>query len=202
MNEVECVARSSNHLRNSSRALLKRFSRNERGATAIEFAMVLGPFLIFVFGIFALGLHYLATNSIERAVFSASRAIRTGQAQKAAMTADQFKAAVCQEAAPYIDCNMLKVHIQNKDSWDQITPVNCIDNKQMAGSGSGSDMIGDRAGGASKIVLVTACYEWTTAKYIPYLMKDEKGEWRRDPPLESGNMVLQSATVFRTEPYE
>lgn len=201
MSEVDSVARPASRSR-SSKQLLMRFSRNDRGTTAIEFALVLGPFLIFVFGIFALGLHYLATNSLERAVFSASRAIRTGQAQKALMTAEQFKANVCQEAAPYIDCNMLQVHIQNKDSWNQITPVNCIANKELASGGNASDTIGDTAGGASKIVMVTACYEWTTAKFIPYLMKDEKGEWRRDPPLDSGNMVLQSATVFRTEPYE
>ena len=196
MSKVNCVKN-----RRCS-GLLGRFHDNQRGTTAIEYAMVAGPFLMFVFGIFALGLHYLATNSIERAVFTASRAIRTGQAQKSSMTANEFKAAVCAEAAPYIDCNMLQVHIQNKDTWNEITPTNCINNGSMASGGNGSDVIGDRAGGASKIVMVTACYEWITAKYIPYYMKDENGEWRTTPPLESGNMVLQAATVFRTEPYE
>jgi Flp pilus assembly protein TadG len=188
--------------RKSGMSVLGRFRSNSEGATAVEFALVAGPFLMFIFGIFTLGLHYLATNSLERGVFSASRAIRTGQAQKAAMTKTEFKQRVCDEAAPYIDCNMLQIHVQNRDSWDQIAPKNCIENGEMASSGNGGDVIGSTSGGASKIVMVTACYEWTTAKYIPYFLKDEKGDWRTAPSLTSGNSVLQAATVFRTEPYE
>ncbi|MGD9783075.1 MAG: TadE/TadG family type IV pilus assembly protein [Hyphomicrobiaceae bacterium] len=184
------------------RRLIGRFALSTDGSTAVEFAMVLGPFLIFVFGIFALGLHYLATNSLERAVFNASRLIRTGQAQKSEMSVAEFKNMVCQEAQPYIDCNHLQVHVQNEDSWEDITPVSCIDGGALAGSGNAADKIGDRAGGSSKIVMVTACYEWLLAQNIPYFMKDEDGNWRRAPELSSGGMLLQAATVFRTEPYQ
>lgn len=179
----------------------KRFIRSTHGSTAIEFAIVLGPFLLFVFGVFAIGLHYLATNSLERAVFTASRAVRTGIAQKSNMTADEFKQMVCTEAAPHIDCTKLQVHVQNADSWDEIDPINCVNNGQLASSGSGSDTIGDKAGGASKIVMVTACYDWDAAKSIPYFMKDKDGN-NRGTALASGGMLMQAAVVFRTEPYE
>ncbi|MCB1519596.1 MAG: pilus assembly protein [Hyphomicrobiaceae bacterium] len=188
--------------RKTAGSVFSRFILNSRGSTAVEFALVLGPFLIFVFGIFALGLHYLATNSLERAVFNASRLIRTGQAQKAEMPVSEFKQQICDEAQPYIDCNHLQVHVQNEDSWEDIAPINCIDGGQLATSGNGSDKIGDRAGGSSKIVMVTACYEWLLAQKIPFFMKDEHGEWRTTPELASGGMLMQAATVFRTEPYE
>ncbi len=179
----------------------KRFIRSTRGSTAIEFAIVLGPFLLFVFGVFAIGLHYLATNSLERAVFTASRAVRTGIAQKTNMTAEEFKQLVCTESAPHIDCTKLQVHVQNADNWDQINPIGCVADGQLASSGSGSDTIGDKAGGASKIVMVTACYDWDAAKSIPFFMKDKEGN-ARTGVLASGGMLMQAAVVFRTEPYE
>lgn len=182
--------------------LASRFARCSRGSTAVEFAIVLGPFLVFVFGIFALGLHYLATNSLERAVFSASRLIRTGQAQKAEMPVSEFKDIVCTEAAPYIDCNHLRIHVQNAATWDQINPTACINNGQLAQSGNDADKIGDRSGQQGRIVLVTACYEWMMAQNIPYFMKDEEGNWRTTPELSSGAMLMQASTVFRTEPYQ
>lgn len=186
------------------RALSARFAGNERGATAIEFALVLAPFLAFVFGIITIGLHYLATNSIEKAVFDASRQIRTGQAQKANMTAEQFKTLVCNLAAPHIDCNALEIHMSSYDNWKDVTPPTCIDgaNNNLASSGSGTDKIGDKAGGASKKVLVTACYDWKVAKYLPYLIHDNKGNRRTQSQLASGGMLLQATAIFQTEPYE
>jgi len=183
-------------------SMLRRLTRCRKGSTAIEFALVLGPFLIFVFGIFALGLHYLATNSLERAVFNSSRLIRTGQAQKANMPVSEFKQKVCDEAKPYIDCAHLQIHVQNADSWDQIVPTNCIDNGQLKVSGNDSDTIGSLSGAQSKIVLVTVCYEWLLAKSLPFFLKDEHGNWRTTPDLASGGLLLQASSVFRTEPYQ
>ena len=59
----------------------RRWQRDDRGATAIEFAMVAMPFFMFCFGILGVGLHYFSTNSLEHAVEAAARKIRTGQAQ-------------------------------------------------------------------------------------------------------------------------
>lgn len=182
--------------------MAEKFLLNSRGSTAIEFAIVLGPFLLFVFGVFAIGLHYLATNSLERAVFTASRAVRTGIAQKANMTVDQFKQMVCSESAPHIDCNKLQVHVQNADNWNDIDPATCVSDGQLTSPGSGSDTIGSKAGGASKIVMVTACYDWDAAKSIPYFMKDKEGNARSPYTLASGGLLMQAAVVFRTEPYE
>lgn len=185
-------------------AIRSRFLGDRGGSTAVEFAMIAFPFLLFVFGIFGIGLQYLATNSLDRAVFAASRAVRTGIAQKSEMTADEFKTMLCQEAAPHINCNKLQLHIQNEDSWEDIQPVNCIDGSgHLASGGNGSDKIGDRAGGASKIVMVTACYNWEASLAIPYYVKDREGNLRSPATkVDGGGLLLQSSVVFRTEPYE
>jgi Flp pilus assembly protein TadG len=182
----------------------RRFSKNDEGTTAIEFALVLAPFLGFTFGIIAVGLHYLATNSLERAVYDASRKIRTGQAQQANMNADQFKTMVCNLSAPHINCSKLQIHMSSYDSWAQVQPPNCIDGKtqDLAQGASGSAPITNDVGGASKKVLVTACYDWTVAKYLPYIVFDSSGNRRQASQLSSGGILLQASAVFQTEPYE
>ncbi|MGD9670495.1 MAG: TadE/TadG family type IV pilus assembly protein [Hyphomicrobiaceae bacterium] len=195
------------HCRRPLRAALSRspkFWRSDDGATAIEFAIVLGPFLAFTFGIITIGLHYLATNSLEKAVYDASRQIRTGQAQQSAMTSQQFKQLVCNLAAPHIDCNKLRVHMSSYDSWKDVTPPGCIDTTthELSQGNSSNNPIGNDVGGASKKVLVTACYDWTIAKYLPFMMHDSHGDSRFTSSLNSGGMLLQSSAIFQTEPYE
>ena len=172
----------------------RRWRRDDRGVTAIEFAMVAMPFFMFCFGLLGVGLHYFATNSLEHAIETAARKIRTGQAQNSGMTAGEFKSLVCSEASGAVDCAKLRVHVQSGDNWDAITPKNCLgsDNNLAAASGSSSDKLSASSGGASKVVLVTACYEWDLATVIPFI---ELGK------MASGASLIQAATTFRTEPY-
>lgn len=183
-------------LRTRSRATVacRQWRRDERGATAVEFGMVAMPFFMFCFGVLGVGLHYFSTNSLEHAVETAARKIRTGQAQNSGMTAGEFKALVCSEASGAIDCSKLRVHVQSGDDWS-ISPKSCLgsDKKLAQASGSSSDKISDASGGADKVVLITACYEWDLATVIPFL---ELGD------MEGGASLIQAATTFRTEPYE
>jgi Flp pilus assembly protein TadG len=168
--------------------------RDDRGATAIEFAMVAMPFFMFCFGILGVGLHYFSMNSLEHAVEAAARKIRTGQAQNSGMTAGEFKALVCSEASGAIDCSKLRVHVQSGDDWS-ISPKSCLgsDKKLAATAGTSSDKISDSSGEAAKVVLVTACYEWDLATVIPFI---ELGD------MEGGASLIQAATTFRTEHYK
>ena len=133
-------------------------------------------------------------ESREHAIETAARKIRTGQAQNSGMTAGEFKSLVCSEASGAVDCAKLRVHVQSGDNWDAITPKNCLgsDNNLAAASGSSSDKLSASSGGASKVVLVTACYEWDLATVIPFI---ELGK------MASGASLIQAATTFRTEPY-
>lgn len=184
--------------------LLRRFRSNDKGATAIEFAIVLGPFLAFTFGIITIGLHYLATNSLEKGVFDASRQIRTGQAQTANMTAQDFKALVCQLAQPNIDCSKLTILMSGKTSWRELTPPDCVNGTTgtLQTGGAGTDPIKNKVGEDNMKVLVTACYDWSIAKYLPFLLHDFDGNARYSQRLSSGGMLLQSSVAFQTEPYK
>ena len=61
---------------------LQRWSKEQSGATAIEFGMVALPFVLLLFGILSVCLYFFTTFTLENAVWQAARAIRTGQVQQ------------------------------------------------------------------------------------------------------------------------
>ena len=161
--------------------------------TAIEFAMVATPFLMMLFGIIAVGLFFFTTFTLEHAVEQASRLLRTGQAQTAAMTTEQFKAEVCSRAPAFVDClGKLRVSVQKFNEFTQITPATtptCLD----AGGNLTATPAPFDVAKANEIALVWVCYEWDLAAKIPYLNLGNMG---------SGARLIQVATTFRVEPYE
>lgn len=172
--------------------LFARFSRNDDGFTAVEFAMVALPFMMLLFGTIAVGLFYFTTFSLENAVEKASRQVRTGQAQTSNKTTSQFKQDVCNEAPSFVDCTgKLRVQVVSNPSFSGAAGAigSCLD--------SGGDLIpepvdGAVPGAAGDVVLVTVCYEWDMTRYLPFLDLSNMG---------SGSRLIQATTIFRTEPY-
>ncbi len=183
-------------------SLLTRFKRNRDGVTAIEFGLVVGPFLLFAVGIIAVGLQFFTINALDFAVETASRKIRTGQAQRDNLTMGQFKSLVCESGGYYIekDCDNISVHVQSGGSWADIDPVPCASGGQMAPQSNMTNALADSAGGGSQVVLVTVCYDWQMPLLLPYLnyllMKPADGV-----PLQSGGSLIQSVTTFRSESF-
>jgi Flp pilus assembly protein TadG len=175
--------------------LLLRWRADRSGAAAVEFALTAIPFLMFIFGILVVGLEFFTMNSLEHGIETASRLIRTGQAQNASTTVAQFKQSICNNAGAAIACDAhLTVHIQQGAQWSDITPVPClkVDGTMNAGTGNDTDAITTYAGGASSVVLVTACYKWDLPKVVPIINIGN---------MTDGATLLQAAATFRTEPY-
>lgn len=170
----------------------ERFRKDERGFTAVEFAMVALPFLMLLFGTIGVGLFFFTTFTLENAVEKASRQIRTGQAQVAGKTTTQFKQDVCDLAPAFVDCaGNLRVNVVSSSSFTGAAGAigACID--------SGGALIPDPTespvpGAAGDVVLVTVCYEWELAGAIPFINLGNMG---------SGSRLIQASTTFRTEPY-
>ena len=147
--------------------LQTRYCQNTDGSMAIEFAAVVGPFLMLLMGTMIVGLYFFVTFSLENAVEQASRQIRTGQAQLAGMTKDQFKASVCSHAPGFIDCTTdLRVNVIQVSGFNSAIPTSCLD--------GGGNLIGNPAndpvpGSAGQVVLVMVCYEWKLAGSLPFL---------------------------------
>jgi hypothetical protein len=177
--------------RRAAGPVLRRWRSDDQGVTALEFGMVAAPFFMLLFGIIGIGLYFFTTFTLENAVEQASRILRTGQAQQANMTAEQFKTKICELVPGFVDCaGKLKVNVKSFEDSEDITPASlprCLD-----GGGNLSSATEYDPGGASKVVLVWVCFEWEFAKSIPFLNFSD---------MSSGGRLIQATTTFRSEPY-
>jgi len=173
-----------------------RWVKDERGVAAVEFAIVATPFFLFVLGLLGIGLYYFTMSSLEYGVEAAARQIRTGQAQKTALTVSQFKNLVCTAAGSYINCNKLSVLIQSGATWSNVAPQACVDgnNNMVSSTGAGTDPVSTYTGAADQVVLITVCYQWDLAQTFSFMKLGVNANG-------SGSAVLQATTAFQTEPY-
>ncbi len=142
------------------------------------------------FGIIEIGLIYFASVSLENATLIAARQIRTGQLQNAGgATATSFTTLVCNNMSWMgSSCaSNLAVSVQTFSSFQSVTSANPVQNGQVK-----KNTLPFQMGGPGDIVLVQTFYQWTVL--APAL--DNVGT-----PLNGGQMLLQSAAVFRNEPY-
>src|SRR3954470_5818774 len=84
---------------------LRRFARAERGTAAIEFPLVLVPFVAFLYAIMETAMTFFAAQVLETGVQNASRLVLTGQAQGSGYNQTSFKTAVCNKVTGWLDCS-------------------------------------------------------------------------------------------------
>lgn len=173
----------------SKRRTWTSWRKNEDGATAVEFAMIATPFFILVFAIIEVGAVLFTSTMLENAVLETSRQIRTGQAQEAQMTVDEFEDQICAHISFIADCDRIELDVQVFDGFigmDQSTPL--TDDNDLDSSGFGFEM-----GGAGDIVLVRIFYKWPL--FIPSVSSAFAN-------LKDNQRLITAATVFRNEPYD
>lgn len=182
--------------------IVRGFRADTRGTTAVEFAIVATPFFVLMMGIMTVGMQYLALHSLEHAVGEASRQIRTGQAQKAGMTVDQFRKMVCDAAGSYISCDSrLVIHVRSGERFRDLVPMpSCIADDGLApSSGSGGSSLVTATGEEDRKVVVNVCYDWVMGMQ---LWQSIWGLISPTPTSAGGKIILSAATVFQTEPYK
>lgn len=171
--------------------LIARLKTSTDGTTAIEFALVSGPFLMLLFGIIAVGMFFFTTFNLENAVEQASRVIRTGQFQQASMTGDQFKSEICKYTSPHIDCAAkVYVNVMHFTNSSDITADKLPSCLKV--DGTLNNAASYSPGVQSEIALVWLCYEWDHAKF----------PWFNLGNMANGSRLIQASTTFRTEPYQ
>jgi Flp pilus assembly protein TadG len=168
----------------------RRFARRQDGAAAVEFALILVPFLALMFGIMETALVFFADQTLETAVADSARLIMTGQAQTQNLTAATFKNAVCARIYGLFDCaNGVYVNVQTYSSFGGITYTPPLDKN---GNMVTSNFV-YQPGGPGDIVVVQLFYQWPI--YVSLMDLNQLSNM-------SGNKRLLAATAaFRNEPY-
>jgi len=169
--------------------LRRRWRRREEGAAAVEFALIAMVFFWLFLGIIELGMLMIFNNGLEDGVDRAARLIRTGQAFKQNISADQFRKKICEYVVLRTQCNSaLMVDVRTFPDFASIRNL-----PQPADSGSGFTMPTNyRIGAPRQVVLVRAFYVWDFfTPLIGKLLSNTGGD----------KFLVSAATTFRNEPY-
>ena len=173
--------------------LWRRLKRNQEGTAAIEFAILVMPFLAIVGLIMETGFQAYSAASLDDALRRASRGLQVGSVQSEGRTLDDFRADVCRLMPGWMSCAKLVVDVRS---------VRLFSDMDMRVTGPGGVNIGRTypiaddqkkaffcPGAPGSLMLVRGDYP------IPTLF----GFWITSPA--SKGYVITSAHTFRTEPF-
>jgi Flp pilus assembly protein TadG len=165
----------------------KRFWHDQKGVTAIEFSLIALPLFLAIFAIVELSVQYFVSASLDHALQSAARQIRTGQAQNKSMDHATFKAEVCSQMGNLFGCESkikLKVDVlSNVSTGIRSDPID----------GSGSIKVGESFdyGKNGDFLLAQAFLPWPA--FI--------GQFTLGRKTTDNYYVLRSIALFRNEPF-
>jgi Flp pilus assembly protein TadG len=177
--------------RHNRTAWLRRFARAERGATAVEFALVSVPLLMLLVGTLELALVILVITSLQTATEGAARRIRTGEFQTGGASSQaDFKALVCQQMGWLTSqCDAsLTVDVRVFNDFQSLAANPPIPAASFRGATPATCFAPGQPG---DIVLVRSYFNWPLIAPLLSLMDNSGG----------GMRVVSSATAFRNEPY-
>jgi Flp pilus assembly protein TadG len=177
----------------------RAFLRDTRGVVALEFGLVVFPFILLVLGVLSVGLFYFQISSIENAAQQAARDIRVGKVQQgsgsyASLTTDAQKktallAAFCAAAPTLPSCAArTAVIVQSSTSFAGISRPSCTSSGTLVSNTTTTFSTGS----SSSVVLVTFCYALSMLGSPSFVNKGS---------LSNGSYLVQASVAFRTEPY-
>jgi Flp pilus assembly protein TadG len=167
---------------------LSRFVRHQGGVAAIEFALVVVPFIAMLFAIIETAIVFFASQVLETAVAESARLILTGQAQNGGFNQTTFKTEVCKRISGLFNCSGgIYVDVRTFADFSAVSMTSPID-----GSGNLVNNFVYQPGTAGQIVVVRLLYQWPIYMQI----------WNPLLVNMSGNKRLLVATAaFRNEPF-
>jgi Flp pilus assembly protein TadG len=167
----------------------RRFLRHQSGGAAVDFALVLLPFLVVLMTVIESAVVLLAGQVLQTSATNAGRLILTGQAQNANYTAAQFKSTVCANLTVMFNCaNNLYVDVESFSTFSTISLTNATNANGTLNTGG----FGYSPGNPGDIVVVRLIYQWPiiAAGLVAGLVNSA-----------NNTNTLIATVAFRNEPY-
>ncbi len=185
------MAITTRHIRGGSflpRIIKKSFTADEKGATAVEFAIVGVPFFALLMAILETGMVFYAQTSMDGSMAEAARMIRTGEAQKGGWDQSAFRSKMCASISGLVDCsNALKIEVLSFPDATAISLPPALDvNGDLKNSYTYSP------GAPNETVVVRVFYAWDLILGIPGLGLSN---------MNGNKRLLTAAAVFKNEPF-
>lgn len=176
---------------------LSALRRSTSGATAVEFALVAGPFFYVLGCICETGLMLFTEYVLQNSVQEASRMVRTGQVTAGdgtlLMTADDFKDKICEQVSIIVDCDgKVSVYVNSAGDFSDLTTA-IPDPIDVGKKPDGTPyVVVFTPGGELEAATVIATYDWNFAfPFMEFLGNITDGSERR----------LYGLAIFRNEPF-
>lgn len=176
------------------RSLLGAFTRDRKGATAVEFALIATPFLALLAGLLQTFLLFFAQTTLENVVRVSARQIMTGQAQtqesgmSSTAAAAAFQQTVCNNAGVLFTCSGLVVDVRVASNWSSADTGMLILTYGTNGQVNNTQF---NPGNAGDIVVVRVMYFW------PFFFGPITYNWGNQA---NGTREIMASAAFQNEP--
>lgn len=183
-------------------------ARDEKGAVAVEFAILAVPFFALIFAIIETSMTFFAQQILESALQDATRYIRTGQSQTVAPAWDKtkFRKAICDGTFGLFECssnpdterlliNVMPVATFDEAATEITKPID--DDCTPTSTKPEEDCIWQLAedfddGKGSDVIIAQVFYKWPTIVNLPWFsLANQAGN----------NRLLSAVRVFKNEPF-
>jgi Flp pilus assembly protein TadG len=164
-----------------------RFLFNESGATAVDFALVLLPFLTVLMAIIESAVVLLAGQVLQTAATDASRQILTGQAQTQGLSLSQFQTGICASLTVMFNCTKINIDVRSFSNFSSVSLPSVTN-----ADGTLTNNYSYQLGNAGDVVVVRVIYQWpifTSALSFGIVNS------------ASNTNTLVATAAFRNEPY-
>jgi Flp pilus assembly protein TadG len=180
-------------MRSAFRRLLT-LKRDERAATAVEFALLITPLIALILASLQLSIIFFAGQQLQSVAIAASRELMTGTAQQAAENKAQYHADVCAvPVSTFFTCSKIMVDVESGSTYGGSTGVNTTPIViTYDAQGNVTNNFAYSTGNPGDIIILRVMYNWPVigGGLFPGLA---------DQPF--GNHLLVATSVFKTEPY-
>lgn len=177
-----------------ARGMLRRFRRDRKGATAVEFGLLAMPFFFILFLIVEMAMVFWTRQILQESVSQAARTILTGQSRSlytgtVAVQTAAFRKAICARMTTSSTCeSRLFIDVQ---------PV-------AAGfpAAQAASMISDRTINADSFMMRPVAEKEVAIIRVAYTMPVfSPGFFGQLARLNTGENVVQAVVAFKAEPY-
>ena len=164
------------------------WKNNDRGSTAVEFALIGIPFILMVIGIIEMALMFTSQSLLESSTNEAARQIRIGAVQQGGGV-DAFDDVLCDNASIMMDCDEIQYQVESVESFEE---AQSLPDASFDDEGNLENQ-GFDPGGVSDVVLIRIAYKYAIKTPMMKTILSNNND---------GNRVLLSTVVLQTEPYE
>lgn len=174
---------------------LRKFARDGRASTAVEFALIAVPFMAIIFAALQSAIVLLAQQELNHAANEAGRAVMTGQisstsGQAGYLSQSDFQKKVCSYLVVMFNCSNVIVNMQTASSFSAATtstPSYATLQKNVWSYQTGTH------GASPQVIVLQVMYEWPIfSSLLGFNLAT----------LPNGTRLLVATSVFMNEPLQ